>query len=139
MMKKWKEKAASKAGFTLVELIVVIAVLAILAAVAIPTYSGYIKKANEASDYSVLDAVKTAAVFAAVDKNTPKATDVTEITVTSGDSEVKVKVSLDGATATEQTIDISDYCEVPEFKSGAATATWTSSSAKWTLNPASGG
>lgn len=49
-------------GFTLVELIVVIAILAILAGVAIPAYSGYIKKANEATDIAVLDAVKIAAM-----------------------------------------------------------------------------
>lgn len=49
----------SKAGFTLVELIVVIAILAILAGVAIPVYSGYIEKANQAADLQLLGAVNT--------------------------------------------------------------------------------
>ena len=48
----------SNGGFTLVELIVVIAILAILAAVAVPAYNGYITKAQEAADITVLDAVK---------------------------------------------------------------------------------
>ena len=41
-----------KKGFTLVELVIVIAVIVILAAVLIPTFSGVIKKANNAKDFS---------------------------------------------------------------------------------------
>ena len=55
-MKMFKKKD----GFTLVELIVVIAILAILAGVAIPAYSGYISKANDAKVVTTLDAIQTA-------------------------------------------------------------------------------
>ena len=47
-------------GFTLVELIVVIAILAILAGVAVPAYNGYIKKANQAADETLLASLNTA-------------------------------------------------------------------------------
>ena len=51
-------------GFTLVELIVVIAILAILAGVAVPAYSGYIARANDAAVETELTAVSTAAMAA---------------------------------------------------------------------------
>ena len=47
-------------GFSLVELIVVIAIMAILAAVAIPTFAGFIGKAQTANDESFLNDVKYA-------------------------------------------------------------------------------
>ena len=63
-MKNWKNffrvHGHSAGGFTLVELIVVIAILAILAGVAIPAYSGYIKKAEQAGDLQLLDAINSA-------------------------------------------------------------------------------
>ncbi|MBQ7379734.1 MAG: type II secretion system protein [Clostridia bacterium] len=45
-------------GFSLVELIVVIAIMAILAAVAIPTFSMFIRKAQEASDLAYMRGVE---------------------------------------------------------------------------------
>lgn len=64
------KKFASKSGFTLVELIVVIAILGILAGIAVPAYSGYIKKAQEAKAYSELSIIQTAAQTVAVENNT---------------------------------------------------------------------
>lgn len=72
----------SNGGFTLVELIVVIAILAILAGVAVPAYSGYIAKANDAAVLSELKAMHTAAQsLCAMD-----GTYVTEITASAADS-----------------------------------------------------
>ena len=59
-MYKFAKKVANHEGFTLVELIVVIAILGILAGIAIPVYSGYIKKANQAKDNVLLGAVNVA-------------------------------------------------------------------------------
>lgn len=43
-------KKRTKKGFTLIELVVVIAILGILAAILIPVISGFINRANEATD-----------------------------------------------------------------------------------------
>lgn len=58
-------------GFTLVELVVVIAIMAILAGVAVPAYTGYIKKAREASDMQLLAAVNTAFASACLENSLP--------------------------------------------------------------------
>ena len=68
-------------GFTLVELIVVIAILAILAGVAVPAYSGYITRAQEAADTQVLSAMNTAFAAACVE-NGVRPADMTDGTVT---------------------------------------------------------
>lgn len=71
-------------GFTLVELIVVIAILAILAGIAIPAYSGYIEKAQDAAVITELDAIQTAAQAA---------------NATAGQID-KIEVTADGRTIT---------------------------------------
>ena len=124
------------AGFTLVELIVVIAILAILAGIAIPVYSGYIAKAREAADYQVLDSVKTATVFAAVDTNVNatvtkievegSAAGITKVTATG------TALSADGtATSADLTTAVNSYAGSPKLQY-ITKATWEGDT--WTVN-----
>ena len=115
-------------GFTLVELIVVIAILAILAGIAIPAYTGYIAKANEAADLQQLGAIKTAVFFVMMDEKDGADAKIESIEVKGG------AVYVDGSTTAT---DVSAYCNVPTtFKSGAESAVWSvdeNGIAKWDL------
>ena len=141
------KKFGSKSGFTLVELIVVIAILGILAGIAVPAYSGYIKKANEAADLTQLDAIKTAAVFAYADKHAQKAdyADIKKITVAPAASDadlatISVYTSEEDSAAAVDDVtsaEMKAYYNSTgfKFKSDTASATWKLSEAKWTLTP----
>ena len=141
MMKKWKEKAASKAGFTLVELIVVIAVLAILAAVAVPTYSGYVKKANNAKVLSELTTVVTAAASAAAESGASvseiEVASDGKITVTTSDSTIDATMPAKMAVYAEN-IDsgsMKNWTNVTKNSEYASkTLTWTASGQTWTAS-----
>ncbi|MBQ3503235.1 MAG: prepilin-type N-terminal cleavage/methylation domain-containing protein [Oscillospiraceae bacterium] len=114
-------------GFTLVELIVVIAILAILAGVAIPAYSGYIKKAQDAAAITELDAVATAVQAA-------RATDSAEITkiVVSGEGAVTVTPGLNDA----QKADFKLFYGAETVDTAKLTGTSYEAGATWT--PADG-
>lgn len=62
-----KQYLRNKAGFTLVELIVVIAILGILAGIGTVGYSGYVKKAHQAADETLLAAVNRAFAAACIE------------------------------------------------------------------------
>ena len=149
MIKKWKKKLAEKAGFTLVELIVVIAILGILAGIAVPMYTGYIKRANDAKVLSELSGVLTTAQ--AANAMVGSVEEVTKITVTNAGV-----VTVTTGTATNATnnaayknafVDLydadgaevdsgTDNLEIVGFSvtgtSYTGGATWTSTSQEWT-------
>ena len=117
-------------GFTLVELIVVIAILAILAGVAVPAYSGYIAKAEEASVMQTLSAVNTAAQGLAVAENVA----VEEIEVT--DAGVITVTTSDDSDSTITQEDVEELTGELSFDVEFGVATWTDDTAKWELNEA---
>ena len=101
-MKKIVNKL-NKKGFTLAELLIVVAIIAVLVAIMVPTFTGQVKKAQEAAAKANLRAAYAEAVVTYLDKGTaeqtisiPKAeTDATvtyaDLGVTGKDGSVELK------------------------------------------------
>lgn len=96
-LKKFREKLAEKAGFTLVELIVVIAILGILAAIAVPAYTGYISRARQAGDLQILSSVATAVVGSEAGEGNTVST-ITVTRVATGNASIVITGNEPGGT-----------------------------------------
>lgn len=68
-MRKFREKASSESGFTLVELLVVMLILALLAAIAIPSFFNQRDKAKDSDAKAQARSAQTAMETYATDQN----------------------------------------------------------------------
>ena len=116
-------------GFTLVELIVVIAILAILAGIAVPAYSGYIKKAEQAADIQLLSPVATAVQGLAIEKGAT----VTAIEVTAGGAAINVTFGTNPNSATIDKAAVVALAGELNFKTTFPGADWSVSTGKWVV------
>ena len=92
-------------GFSLVELIVVIAIMAILAAVAIPTFAGFITKANKAADEDFMAQAEYAITLANTANVEFKLTSVVvEVDANGEFTQVKYNYTLNGQEKTDGVI-----------------------------------
>ena len=121
----------NNSGFSLVELIVVIAIMAILAGVAVPTYTKYIEKANDAKVMAELDAVKTAALGAAVSEGetlesiaVSKEGAITIVTSGGTDTTADISSFYDGETQLKVSLEKTSYATTG-LKWDKTNQTWT--------------
>lgn len=92
-------------GFSLVELIVVIAIMAILAAVAIPTFAGFITKANKGNDESLLNDIEYAVELDRAEDGGLAADQVVEVTISDAGAITAIKIM-------KGSVEIKDYSDL---------------------------
>lgn len=112
-------------GFSLVELIVVIAIMAILAAVAIPTFAGFITKANKGADQDFMAQTEYAITLANAANVNFKLVSVTVEVNDNGDfSAVKYTYTLNGETKSDGNIPETYTGNVAEIKDANGAIDW---------------
>lgn len=112
-------------GFSLVELIVVIAIMAILVGVAVPVYTSYIGKANEAADVQAIDNLEHACKIVGIEYGV-------KITFSDG-GEAKIVASVEKATNTSDADLAAAVAQLQEILGSDATYTAASGSAPATF------
>ena len=70
MLQKLNNKLSNKKGFTLMEMLIVVAIIAVLVAIAIPTFSGQLERANQATDAANVRAAYAEAMVNAISNGT---------------------------------------------------------------------
>ena len=93
-------------GFSLVELIVVIAIMAILAAVAIPTFAGFIGKAQKSNDEALLNDIEYAVKLDLAEDGGLKDGEQVEVAISDAGKITAIKV-MNGSTEVKNYSDLS--------------------------------
>ena len=99
-------------GFSLVELIVVIAIMAILVGVAVPVYTSYITKAEQATDIQAIDNLEHACKIVGIEYSTTITftgdTNAESIVAVVGDDDAYAQLKLILADSIGKTITADD-------------------------------
>lgn len=115
---KLKKAKKDNKGFSLVELIIVIAIMAILVGIVGTQVLPYINKSKESKDLQIINSYGTAATTAYA-SNAEKVTDVTEIIITTTESNADA-TGKPAATLAKEIKDLTGYNTFADFSNKMA-------------------